>query len=137
MHSATILAYKDHGHPEVRVNRDPDKAQQVIDQLEEFTIHMDEVTHQLELEGVASFGKSFDSLMSVVDARREAVVQRERMRLRLARPLRQSIDETLAQLTEAKFGERLWKKDPTLWKPDDARHQAEIKIRMGWLDVIE
>ena len=42
-----------------------DQLQEVIDQLEEYTIHMDEVTHQLELEGVASFGKSFDSLMAV------------------------------------------------------------------------
>jgi transaldolase/glucose-6-phosphate isomerase len=137
MPPATILAYKDHGRPEVRVNRDPDKAQQVIDQLEEFTIHMDEVTHQLELEGVASFGKSFDSLMAVVDARREAVVQRERERLRLARPLRKPIDEALGQMAQARFGERLWKKDTTLWKPGDEKHQAEIKIRMGWLDVIE
>ena len=37
----------------------------------------------------------------------------------------------------AKFGERLWQKDATLWKADDPKHQAEIKIRMGWLDVVE
>src|SRR5262249_54984863 len=98
MPPATIVAYKDHGKPEVRVDRELDKAQQVIDQLEEYTIHMDEVTHQLEVEGVASFGKSFDSLMAVVEARRQAVVQRGRMRLRLARPLRKSVDETLAEL---------------------------------------
>ncbi len=137
MPPATIVAYKDHGKPEVRVDRDPDKAQQVIDELEEYGIHMDEVTHQLEVEGVASFGKSFDSLMAVVEARREAVVQRARMHLRLGRPLLKSVDETLAQLTAAKFGERLWQKDATLWKADDPKHQAEIKIRMGWLDVIE
>jgi len=137
MPPATIVAYKDHGQPEVRVDRDPDKAQQVIDQLEEYGVHMDEVTHQLEVEGVASFGKSFDSLMAVVEARREALVQRERMHLRLARPLRKTIDDTLDQLSKAKFGERLWQKDSTLWKPDDPKHQAEIKIRMGWLDVIE
>ncbi len=137
MPPATIVAYKDHGHPEVRVDRDPDQAQQVIDQLEEVTIHMTDVTHQLEVEGVASFGKSFDSLLAVVEARREAVVQRERMRLRLRRPLLKSIDDAQSKLAQAKFGERLWKKDATLWKPDDAQHQAEIKIRMGWLDVIE
>src|SRR5579859_3840159 len=137
MPPATIQAYKDHGRPEVRVDRDPDKAQQVIDQLEEFGIHMDEVTHQLEVEGVGSFGKSFDSLLSVVEARRQAVIQRDRMRLRLGRPLLKAVDETLSRLEEAKFSERLWKKDSTLWKPDDPQHQAEIKIRMGWLDVIE
>ena len=137
MPPATIVAYKDHGHPEVRVDREVDQAQQVIDQLEELTIHMDEVTLQLEQEGVASFGKSFDSLMAVVEARREAVAQRGRMHLRLARPLAKSVDETLAQLAQAKFGQRLWQKDSSLWKPDDPKHQAEIKIRMGWLDVID
>jgi transaldolase/glucose-6-phosphate isomerase len=137
MPPATILAYKDHGRPEVRVDRDPDQAQQVIDELEEFNIHMDQVTLQLELEGVASFAKSFDSLMAVVEARREAVVQRDRMRLRLRRPLLKPIDEALGRLEQARFGERLWQKDSTLWKAGDEKHQAEIKIRLGWLDVID
>ena len=137
MPPATIEAYKDHGQPEVRVTHDLDKAQQVIDELEEVNIHMQAVTQQLEVEGVASFGKSFDSLMAVVDARREAVIQRDRMRLRLSRAQRSAINEALERMEQAKFGERLWKKDSTLWKPDDEKHQAEIKIRMGWLDVIE
>src|SRR4029078_4571105 len=53
MPPATIVAYKDHGKPEVRVDRDLDKAQQVIDQLEEYGIHMDEVTPPLDVERVA------------------------------------------------------------------------------------
>ncbi|MEP7356531.1 MAG: bifunctional transaldolase/phosoglucose isomerase, partial [Anaerolineales bacterium] len=138
MPPATIVAYKDHGQPEVRVTRDVEAASQVIEQLEEFGIHMDEVTHQLEVDGVASFGKSFTSLISVVDARREAVIQRDRMKLHLpGKPLHQAVQAALAELAEAKFAERLWKKDPTLWKADDPKHQAEIVNRMGWLDVHE
>jgi glucose-6-phosphate isomerase len=40
-------------------------------------------------------------------------------------------------MDEAKFGVRLWKQDSTLWKPDDPTHQAEIKMRMGWLNVVD
>jgi glucose-6-phosphate isomerase len=47
------------------------------------------------------------------------------------------VDAAIDQLAEAKFAERLWHKDSTLWKPDDVKHQAEIKVRLGWLDVIE
>ncbi len=138
MPPATIEAYKDHGRPEVRVTRDLDKATQVIEQLEEFGIHMDEVTRQLEVDGVASFAKSFSSLIGVVDARREAARQRDRMKLHLpGRPLNHAVNAALRELAEAKFVERLWRKDPTLWKPDDPKHQAEIKNRLGWLDVHE
>ena len=138
MPPATIEAYKDHGRPEVRVDRDLDQMRQVVEQLEEFGIHMDEVTHKLEVDGVASFGKSFDSLIATVEARREAVVQRDRMHLRLpGNSLRKEVDAAVEQLAVAKFAERLWQKDSTLWKPDDEKHQAEIKIRLGWLDVIE
>src|SRR5262249_56280302 len=33
-------------------------------------------------------------------------------------------------------GARLWKKDPKLWKADDAAAQREIAARLGWLDVV-
>ena len=136
MPPATIAAYKDHGQPEVRVDARPDQAAtQVIEQLEELGIHMDEVTQQLEEEGVASFGKSFDSLIAVVEARREAVVRTPHGGCTCPAGATWRNGDALAALAEAKFAERLWQKDPRLWKPDDPQHQAEIKIRMGWLDV--
>ncbi len=138
MPPATLLAYKDHGQPEVRIASDVDRAAQSIEQLEEFGIRMEEVTHKLEVDGVASFAKSFDSLLAVVEARRAAVVLGDRQTLRLpAGQPRKAFQTALDQLAAAKFGERLWHKDSSLWKPDDPAHQAEIKIRLGWLDVFE
>jgi hypothetical protein len=55
----------------------------VIDQLEEFGIKMDAVTNKLEVDGVASFTKSFETLMGVVAARREAVLTSDRQTVTL------------------------------------------------------
>ena len=62
----TIVAYKDHGQPALRLEDNVDEARQTIADLEAVGIHMDVVTQQLETEGVASFNKSFDMLMKVV-----------------------------------------------------------------------
>jgi transaldolase / glucose-6-phosphate isomerase len=138
MPPATLQAYKDHGQPEVRIEQGVAEAAQVIEQLEELGIRMDDVTHQLEIEGVKSFAKSFDSLLAVVEARRQAVLQRDRLQVNVpGGQLRKAVDAALAELGQADFVRRLWAKDATLWKPDDPQHQAEIKIRLGWLDVMD
>ncbi len=136
MPPATIAAYKDHGNPERRLDRDLDGAAKMMARLAAAGIRMDEVTRKLEEEGVASFAKSFDSLIRTVSARREAVLLGDRETARLGGTAKGAA-AAAAALDAAKFGERLWKKDPTLWKPEDAKHQAEIRIRLGWLDVID
>jgi transaldolase len=71
MPPATIAAYKDHGNPEVRIDKNLDEARRVMDKLAEAEIHMDDVTKKLEIDGVASFAKSFDSLLVTVEKRRQ------------------------------------------------------------------
>jgi transaldolase len=70
MPPATLVAYKDHGDPEPRLAKDIDDARRVMDQLAEVGVNMDAVTKKLEEDGVASFTKSFDSLIAVVEKRR-------------------------------------------------------------------
>jgi len=136
MPPATIVAYKDHGRPEVRIDKNLDVALHVLEQLEEFGVSMKAVTQKLETDGVASFAKSFDSLIAVVEARRGAILFNHRQTSKLGKG-EKAISATLDELASAKFAERLWKKDSTLWKPDDPAHQKEIKIRLGWLDVVD
>src|SRR3989442_509448 len=130
----TLVAYKDHGHPENRLEQKVDEAHRVLAELAEVGISMEAVTQQLERDGVASFAKSFNSLVAVVAARREAVLVTERSTLQLA-SLDRAVTRTLAALDEARVGERLWQKDATLWKPKDAAAQSEIANRLGWLDA--
>lgn len=71
MPPATIDAYRDHGKPASRIEDDLAGAESLMKQLADAGVVMDKVTKQLEDEGVASFGKSFDSLISTVEERRK------------------------------------------------------------------
>ncbi len=66
---ATLLAFKDHGNPKVRIEQDMEEARKVISRLETQGIDFPAVLAQLEKEGVASFAKSYDSLLAVVAQR--------------------------------------------------------------------
>jgi transaldolase/glucose-6-phosphate isomerase len=136
MPPATIVAYKDHGKPAPRLADGMDDAAAVLQRIEDAGVSMDAVTEKLEADGVASFAKSFESLIAVVSASREALLLTDLTMAKLG-PAERAVKATLAKMDEAKLSDRLWKQDPTLWKPDDAAHQAEIKIRMGWLDVAD
>ena len=64
MPPATIDAFKDHGVVERTVDRNPREAQRVIDQLGEVGVDFRAVTDKLLVDGLASFQKSFDSLIA-------------------------------------------------------------------------
>lgn len=134
MPPATVVAYKDHGRPVVRLAAEAPEAASLVEKLEEIGVHMDDVTTQLEREGVASFTKSFETLLGVVETRRQAVLLADRQVPELGRSAATAARSTAA-MARAEFGPRLWNKDSTLWKPNDPAHQAEIKIRLGWLDL--
>jgi transaldolase len=64
MPPATIDAFKDHGVVERSVDRNLREAQRVMDQLAEVGITFRDVTDKLLVDGLASFQKSFDSLIA-------------------------------------------------------------------------
>jgi transaldolase/glucose-6-phosphate isomerase len=74
MPPATIDAYRDHGKPEVRLDKKVEQAERAMADLAAVGIDMDGVTRKLEDDGVAAFAKSFDSLISTVEERRQAAL---------------------------------------------------------------
>jgi transaldolase/glucose-6-phosphate isomerase len=70
---ATIVAYLDHGKPEVRIDKDVGEAEAVLAKLATVGVDMADVTQKLEEEGVASFSKSFDSLIAAVARRHQTL----------------------------------------------------------------
>jgi transaldolase len=70
MPEKTIAAFLDHGTVKRTVDTDVDLARQQMKQLAELGIDIDAVTHQLEEDGIASFIKSFESLLAGVEAKR-------------------------------------------------------------------
>jgi transaldolase len=65
----TLNAYRDHGKPKARLEQDVKEARSVLERLPEMGISIDNVTRQLEDEGVEKFNKPFDKLMKTVAQR--------------------------------------------------------------------
>lgn len=64
--TATLNAYRDHGHPAASVEQDIPLADRVMKQLTTLGIDIDHITRQLEDEGVEKFNTAFDNLMSAL-----------------------------------------------------------------------
>jgi len=63
MPQETLDAYRDHGRPEERIHEGQENAARVLANLKELGLNIDEITQQLEDEGVDKFNKPFDKLM--------------------------------------------------------------------------
>jgi len=133
----TLNAYRDHGDPQSRLENDIDLAQETLDALSQVDIDIDQVTQQLEDEGVGKFIKSYDHLIKTLEEKRTSI---------MGIPLDHQVfyfdkyhpayDKRLNDLGQENFVDRLWTKDASLWK-DDPEAQQVIHNALGWLHVAE
>jgi transaldolase len=72
MPEATLDAFEDHGILARTVDADADAAQRTLDAIEDVGVDLDEVSRVLEDQGVATFAKSFDELISALEAKAES-----------------------------------------------------------------
>jgi transaldolase len=73
MPEATLDAFEDHGVLARTVDRDPGQARAVFDRLTDVGVDLDDVGRTLEDEGVATFAKSFDELLTSLAAKAETL----------------------------------------------------------------
>jgi transaldolase len=71
MPEATLEAFDDHGTLARTVDPDPESAAQTLAAIAEVGVDLDDVSRVLEDQGVASFAKSFDELLSTLEAKAE------------------------------------------------------------------
>jgi transaldolase len=67
MPTDTLDAYRDHGDPAARIEQGLEEAQAQLARMADLGIDMDEVSRQLEDEGVNKFVKPFESLMATLE----------------------------------------------------------------------
>ena len=129
----TINAFRDHGKVGNTLENDVEKARDVIDKLMEVGIDISEITQNLENEGVEKFNKPYDKLMkSLENKRKQASKEKtDRQYLRLGK-FQKVVDNRMAEMEKAKFGERFWRLDASLWKADE-KSQNQINNSLGWL----
>lgn len=65
----TLKAYRDHGDPKDRLDKDVAEAARVLKRLPRLGIGIDKVTQQLEDDGVTKFNQPFDKLMQALEQR--------------------------------------------------------------------
>jgi transaldolase/glucose-6-phosphate isomerase len=134
---ATYDAFKDHGKVRVSIEENLDEAREVLRKFEQKGFSLEKITDFLTVDGVKSFDASFTSLMTTIEARRDAVTRGldDRQTEHLG-PHQGTVGEAIKRIENEKFVERIWKKDPTLWKTDEA-HKKIISNSLGWLEVAD
>ncbi|NWG17167.1 MAG: bifunctional transaldolase/phosoglucose isomerase [Chloroflexi bacterium] len=132
---ATLKAFRDHGTAAPTLTDDLDAAPEVIDRLAEVGISFDDVTRQLQLDGVLAFTEAFEQLIAQVNAKRDVlmagVIQKQQVAVGL---YADAVQAALKSLEADRANARLWAHDGSLWK-NQADVIAKIENRLGWLDV--
>ncbi len=131
----TLTLFKDHGTVAPTLEQDVDEAHQMLDMLVEVGVNLDDVTRQLQVDGVDSFSESFHSLLEQVAAKRDVLKTGVMRQQELALGVHaQAVQQTIKDLASHHTNVRIWEHDGALWK-DHPQVVAKIKNRLGWLDV--
>src|SRR5467141_3216802 len=134
---ATLAAFREHGEVRRSLDENLDIAKRQLKLLAEIGVDLDQVTNELELQGVESFTKSFESLLeALTKTSKDIKAGKGPRQWHSLGPLQPAVDQQVAKLQKADAPRRLWAKDPTLWNADPAKRD-ELVNRLGWLNVAE
>jgi transaldolase len=72
---ATLDAFRDHGIPEETLTKKIEQSEQYLEDLKHQSIDLDEITYQLQLDGVEAFANSFKSLKEVLSQKQSTILE--------------------------------------------------------------
>ncbi len=131
----TLDLFRDHGTVGETLEQGLEDSEQALDMLAEVGIDLNDVTRQLQIDGVDLFVDSFQKLLDGVAAKRDVlrtgVIKQQEIALGVHAP---QVQVFLKDLTAHHVNVRIWEHDGTVWK-DHPAVVAKIKQRLGWLDV--
>jgi transaldolase/glucose-6-phosphate isomerase len=137
MPMSAFEAFKDHGHASNTLLKGRDDAKKVMSDLAAGGIDFKDVTDKLLRDGVKLFADAFHDLFKTIKEKRAALLQTSRIGQTLVLgDQAKAVEEALADLEKNKAVEKLWSKDASLWKSDEA-HTKIIKNALGWLKVVD
>ncbi|MBZ0297999.1 MAG: bifunctional transaldolase/phosoglucose isomerase, partial [Anaerolineae bacterium] len=132
---ATLKAFKDHGTVKSTLTENMDDATEVLDMLAEVGVDLDQITHQLQVDGVEAFSDAFQDLLDQVDAKRN-VLRTGVMRQydAVLGIYGDAVREAVSDMDRDFVNMRIWDKDGSAWKNHNLIIN-QIQNRLGWLDV--
>ncbi len=132
---ATLQAFKDHGTAANTLIENIDEAEDILDLLAEVGIDLDQITRQLQVDGVEAFVDAFENLINQVDAKRNVlhtgIIRQQEFILGI---YADAVKEELADLDKNFVNTRIWEHDGSVWKNHNII-MNQIRNRLGWLDV--
>jgi transaldolase/glucose-6-phosphate isomerase len=134
---ATLKAFKDHGKVADTLTDGIDHIEETMDRLAEVGVDLEQVTRQLQLDGVAQFVEAFENLLSQVDAKRNILATGVFARQNVALgTYADAVQEALKSMENDHVNARIWAHEGSLWK-DQPGVISKIENRLGWLDVFK
>ena len=134
---ATLAAFREHGEVRRSLDENLELAKRQLKQLADAGVDLDQVTRELEVEGVEAFTKSFETLLATLTkAARDIKEGKGPRQWHSLGRLQPAVEGQLARLQKDDVPRRLWAKDSSLWSSDPAKRE-EIRDRLGWLNVAE
>lgn len=129
--TATFEAFRDHGRARASLEEGLEEARHVMETLERVGISIQEVAEKLLAEGVKLFADPFDTLLSAVEKKRQALLGPEISRLTytLSADLAAHVQAALEDWRLHGKVRRLWARDASLWTGTDEASW------LGWLDI--
>ena len=109
-----------------------EQAQESVDGLDALGVSFKEVTDTLLAGGVTSFSDAFDTLLTAVEKKRQALLGKEIAQQQYELGDAQAdVDATLDEWRRDGRVRRVWAKDPAVWTGTDENEW------LGWLYVVE
>lgn len=129
----TLQAFLDHGEVLETIEDNLERSRHELEALEGLGISMEQVTQELEEEGVAAFANSFEDLLGSIAKKRAALSVRRTPFPTYLGTNQAVVEQALERMAGENILARIWQQDHTVWKPDP----KEIRNRLGWLYVAE
>src|SRR5258708_22075724 len=108
---ATLAAFREHGEVRRSIDENLEGAKRQLKQLAAAGIDLDQVTQELEVEGVASFTKSFETLLeTIAKTSKEIRAGKGPRQWHSLGELQPAGDPQLAALPKVEAGRPLWAK---------------------------
>lgn len=131
----TLLAFYGHGRVRQRLSEDLDGAKKVISELSSLGIDYSRLVPELEADGIKRAADACASIIKTIEEKRKDLHAKRGHAVKYSLDgFEKSLSEALEEIGNENFLERLWAKDPSLWKKGPEEKKL-IRDALGWLTL--
>ena len=127
---ATLGAFRHHGVAADTLSGTASAGNAELDRLAEAGIDLDEISDELQREGVAAFAKSYQTLLASLDTKRQQLQTNVHRLSFNVGSYQSAVEHARADLKQNRILAAIWNHNHTIWKPAP----DEITNRLGWLN---